>query len=132
MLALALLAGCGGDEPSTTPPLPTSPERLRLEEVATGLSSPMQVVAAPGEPGRLYVVEQAGVVRVLEEGAVASAPFLDIHEQVKSGGEQGLLALAFHPEFPDDPRFYVHYSNLDGDTRVDEMEAGVVRRRQGA
>jgi glucose/arabinose dehydrogenase len=122
--ALALLAGCGGGEPSTTPPVPTSAERLRLEEVAAGLASPMQVVAAPGEPGRLYVVEQAGVVRVLEDGAVASTPFLDIHEQVKSGGEQGLLALAFHPDFPDDPRFYVHYSNLDGDTRVDELEAG--------
>ena len=60
LCALALLAGCGGDDPSTTPRLPTSPERLQLEQVATGLASPMQVVAAPGEPGRLYVVEQAG------------------------------------------------------------------------
>jgi glucose/arabinose dehydrogenase len=122
--AIALLAGCGGDDPATTPALPTSPERLRLEEVATGLASPMQVVADPAEPGRLYVVEQAGVVRVLEGGVVSPTPFLDIHEQVKVGGEQGLLALAFHPGFPDDPRFYVHYSNLDGDTRVDEMRAG--------
>ena len=121
---LALPAGCGGDDPATTPPLPTSPDRLRLELVATGLASPMQVVADPAEPGRLYVVEQAGVIRVLENGVALPTPFLDIHEQVKSGGEQGLLALALHPDFPDDPRVYVHYSNLDGDTRVDELEVG--------
>jgi glucose/arabinose dehydrogenase len=120
---LALLPGCGGDDPATTPQLPASPERLRLEPVASGLASPLQVVADPAEPGRLYVVEQAGVVRVLEDGTVTSTPFLDIHEQVTSGGEQGLLALAFHPDFPDDPRFYVHYSDPDGDTRVDELQA---------
>ena len=121
---LALLAGCGGGDPATTPSVPASPERLRLEPVATGLASPMQVVADPAEPGRLYVVEQAGVVRVLEDGVVQPTPLLDIHEQVKSGGEQGLLALALHPNFPDDPRVYVHYSNLEGDTRVDELEVG--------
>ena len=100
--ALALLSGCGEDDPSTTPPLPTSPERLRLEEVATGLDSPMQVVAAPGEPGRLHVVEQAGVVRVLENGSLSPTPFLDIHEQVKSGGEQGLLCLLYTSDAADD------------------------------
>jgi glucose/arabinose dehydrogenase len=127
---LVLLAGCAGDDPPTTPPLPASPDRLRLEPVATGLASPMQVVADPAEPGRLYVVEQAGVIRVLEDGVLDSASFLDIHEQVKSGGEQGLLALALHPDFPGDPRFYVHYSNLDGDTRVDELEAGEAGARK--
>jgi glucose/arabinose dehydrogenase len=127
---LVLLAGCAGEDPATTPPLPVSPDRLRLEPVSTGLASPIQVVADPAEPGRLYVVEQNGVIRVLEDGLLAPAPFLDIHEQVTSGGEQGLLALAFHPDFPDDPRFYVHYSNVDGDTRVDELEAGQAGARK--
>jgi glucose/arabinose dehydrogenase len=117
--ALVLLAACAGAEPTTTPTLPASKEPLRLVEVASGLASPVQVVAT-GEPGTLYVVEQEGTIRVLRGPAVEPAPFLDISDQVLAGGEQGLLALAFHPGFPDDPRFYVHYSNLDGDTRVAE------------
>ena len=79
----------------------------------------MQVVAGP-EPGVLYVVEQEGTVRVLRGSALDPEPLLDIASEVTAGGEQGLLALALHPGFPDDPRFYVHYTNLDGDTRVVE------------
>jgi hypothetical protein len=122
-LALVLVTACAGEEPSSTPPLPSSPLDLRLVELRSGLSSPMQVVAGP-EPGTLYVGEQEGTVRVLRGSAVAPEPFLDIRDEVTSGGEQGLLALALHPAFPDDPRFYVHYSNLDGDTRVVEYRAG--------
>jgi glucose/arabinose dehydrogenase len=125
LLALAaLLAGCASEEPATTPPLPTSPERLRLESVATGLAAPMQVVADPEDAGRFYVVEQEGTIRVVEDGAAQPEAFLDIREKVTSGGEQGLLALALHPEFPRDPRFFVHYSDPAGDTRVDEFRAG--------
>jgi glucose/arabinose dehydrogenase len=129
---LLVVAACAGEEPSVTPSLPASPEPLRLVEVASGLASPMQVVAAPGT-GTLYAVEQAGTIRALEDGRAASEPLLDIRDQVRSGGEQGLLALAFHPAFPDDPRFYVHYSNLDGDTRVAEYraaESGAVLARE--
>jgi glucose/arabinose dehydrogenase len=124
-LALAaLLAGCASEEPSTTPPLPTSPERLRLETVATGLASPMQVVADPERAGRFYIVEQEGAIRVLDHGATRPQPFLDIRENVTSGGEQGLLALALHPDFPRDARFFVHYSDPAGDTRVEEYRVG--------
>lgn len=129
---MLLVAGCAGEEPSITAPLPASPEPLRLVEVASGLASPMQVVAAPGT-GTLYAVEQAGTIRELEGARAAAEPLLDLRDQVRSGGEQGLLALAFHPRFPDDPRFYVHYSNLDGDTRVAEYrdaESGAVRVRE--
>jgi hypothetical protein len=122
VVALVLVTACAGEEPSSTPPLPDSPLDLRLVELRSGLSSPMQVVADP-EPGMLYVVEQEGTVQVLRGSAVAPEPFLDIRDEVTSGGEQGLLALALHPAFPDDPRFYVHYSNLDGDTRVVEYRA---------
>jgi glucose/arabinose dehydrogenase len=122
-LGLALVTACAGEESSTTPQLPTSPERLSLVEVARGFDAPMQVVAGP-EPGTLYVVEQDGTIRLLRGSVVEPRPFLDIRGEVKSGGEQGLLALALHPGFPEDPRFYVHYSNLDGDTRVVEYRAG--------
>ncbi|HXV95632.1 MAG TPA: PQQ-dependent sugar dehydrogenase [Gaiellaceae bacterium] len=122
-LALLALAACGGDEPATTPPLPASSEALALIQVASGLASPMQVVAGP-EPGLLYVVEQQGTIRLLTGSGLEPEPFLDIRREVTAGGEQGLLALALHPGFPGDPRFYVHYSNLQGDTRVAEYRAG--------
>jgi glucose/arabinose dehydrogenase len=123
VLALLAPAACGGEDEASTPAIAGSPEPLALVEVASGLASPMQVVAG-SEPGVLYVVEQDGVVRVLRGSALDPEPLLDIRAEVTSGGEQGLLALAFHPDFPEDPRFYVHYSNLDGDTRVAEHRAG--------
>jgi glucose/arabinose dehydrogenase len=121
-LALLALAACAGEEEPTTPAIAGSPEPLELVEVASGLASPMQVVAG-ADSGVLYVVEQEGTVRVLRGSAVEPEPLLDLRSEVKAGGEQGLLALALHPAFPDDPRFYVHYSNLDGDTRVAEYRA---------
>jgi glucose/arabinose dehydrogenase len=96
---------------------------LKLVRVGPAFASPMQVVAGP-DPGTLYVVEQEGTILVLQGAEVDPEPLLDIRDQVTSGGEQGLLALALHPGFPGDPRFYVHYSNLDGDTRVAEYRAG--------
>ena len=131
--ALALLApACAGEEEATTPAIADSPEPLALVEVASGLASPMQVVAG-SEPGVLYIVEQEGTVRVLRGSALDPEPLLDIKPEVTAGGEQGLLALALHPGFPDDPRFYVHYSNLDGDTRVVEYrvaDGGAERVRE--
>jgi glucose/arabinose dehydrogenase len=123
LLALVLVAACAREEPATTPPLPTSPERLALVRVGSGFASPVQVVGGT-EPGDLYVVEQAGTIRVLTGSDVSPPPLLDIQDEVSAGGEQGLLALALHPDFPGEPRFYVHYSNRDGDTRVVEFRAG--------
>jgi glucose/arabinose dehydrogenase len=105
------------------PPPPPEPRRLRLEEVATGLESPTHATAAPGEPDRIYVVEQPGSIRVVEDGRVRAEPFLDIVDQVESGGEQGLLSVAFHPDYEENGRLYVDYTNVDGDTRVVEYRA---------
>jgi glucose/arabinose dehydrogenase len=124
LLALLLLglAACGGGDEASTPEIADSPEPLALVEVASGLASPMQVVAGR-EPDVLYVVEQEGIVRVLRGATLDPEPLLDIRSEVTAGGEQGLLAFALHPDFPEDRRFYVHYSNLDGDTRVTEYRA---------
>jgi glucose/arabinose dehydrogenase len=127
LLAVAVVAaGCAGAEKrSETPFLPLSPEPVALVRVAGGFEAPVQAVVAPGRPGRLHVVEQTGRIRVLdtEMGAVEPSPLLDLSDLVTAGGEQGLLALAFHPGFPSDPRLYVHYSDLEGDTRVVEYRA---------
>lgn len=108
--------------------------KLRLVEVADGLASPVHVAAAPGEPDRVYIVEQAGTIRVLEDGKLRSGAFLDIRSLVESGGEQGLLSVAFHPRFATNGRFYVDYTDKRGDTRVVEYEARAgaapVKRRQ--
>jgi glucose/arabinose dehydrogenase len=72
-------------------------------------------------PGRLYVVEQAGRIRILEDGEILPEPFLDITSEVTSGGEQGLLSVAFHPSFQSNGLFYVNYTDRNGDTRVDEF-----------
>src|SRR5215203_2001321 len=97
--ALVLVPGCagGGDstpEPATGSGRPVetgSSGGIALVAVARGLDSPVHVTAAPGEPDRLYVVEQAGRIRIVEGGRVGTKPFLELTSEVVSGGEQGLL-----------------------------------------
>ena len=96
---------------------------LRLRLVASGLDSPTFLGAPRGQPGRLYVVEQPGMIRVLVNGRLRATPFLDIHNLVKSGGEQGLLSMAFHPHYAQNHRFYVDYTDTHGDTRVVEYRS---------
>jgi glucose/arabinose dehydrogenase len=91
-----------------------------LTTVGSGFASPILVANAGDGSGRLFVVEQGGRVRTLAGGA-AGTPFLDIHTRVKSGGEQGLLGLAFHPEFETNGKLYVNYTRADdGATVIDE------------
>ena len=109
-----------GEAATTAPDPPAEPTRLTLARVATGLDAPTHVSSAPGEAERLYVVEQPGRILVVANGRVSATPFLDIRELVASGGERGLLSVAFHPQYEDNGRFYVNYTNVDGDTRVVE------------
>jgi glucose/arabinose dehydrogenase len=95
--------------------------------VARGLSSPTYVTAAPGEPGTLYVVEQRGTIRVIRNGRLRGEPFLDIRGLTRSGGEQGLLSVAFHPGYAKNRRFYVDYTDTNGDTRVVEYRSDGTR-----
>ena len=97
---------------------------LRLVEVASGLESPTHVAVPPGEPDRLYVVEQPGRVRIIENGVLRPGAFLDLVDQIRSGGEQGLLSIAFHPDYESNGLFYVDYTDRNGDTRVVEFRAG--------
>jgi hypothetical protein len=90
--------------------------------LVSGLTSPVHVAAAPGQPSRLYVVEQPGRIRIVQNGKVTGT-LLDVRSLVRSGGEQGLLSVAFHPAFATNHRFYVNYTDTNGDTRVVEYRA---------
>jgi glucose/arabinose dehydrogenase len=81
-------------------------------------ASPVYATAAPGDPSSLYVVEQAGRILVVTNGRTRATPFLDIRSIVKSGGEQGLLSVAFDPSYTTNRFFYVDYTDANGDTRV--------------
>jgi glucose/arabinose dehydrogenase len=110
-------SGCGAGTPVAG--IPTLTARL----VASGLSHPLDLQSAPGDRERLYVVEQAGRIRVVRSGQLQSAPFLDLSGRISSGGERGLLGLAFHPQFATNRRFFVNYTDPAGDTHVSEFRA---------
>jgi glucose/arabinose dehydrogenase len=147
VVAAVAVTGCGGDggddratpQPraaaptSTAPPTtaaapaPTAPPstaptaaslaqvRVRLTEVAVA-DQPVHVVVRPGTD-RLYVVERTGTVRALVDGGLADVPLVDVSGDTRAQGERGLLGAAFSP---DGARFYASYTNLDGDSRLDE------------
>jgi glucose/arabinose dehydrogenase len=124
--AAAALAGCGsgGDAAGAAPePAPAREEAqaggYRLAKVAGNLGDALYVTGAPGQPGRLYVVQQSGRIRILERGRLRGT-FLDISRLVTAGGEQGLLGLAFHPRYARNGRFFVYYTDRGGSQRVVE------------
>src|SRR5207237_6858046 len=86
----------------------------------TGFSSPLDVVAPPDGSGRLFVVQQGGQIRIIASGKVLATPFLDLSAIVTAGGERGLLGLAFHPGYACNGRFFVNYTDTNGDTVVAE------------
>jgi hypothetical protein len=101
----------------------TTTAQIQLSPVATGLSSPVFVGDADDGSGRLFIVEQGGIIKVLLPGG-APTVFLDIQSRVLSGGERGLLGLAFHPLYSTNGRFFVFYTqNPDGALVVAEYLA---------
>ena len=90
---------------------------VSLQTVATGLDSPVFLTSPPGDP-RLFVLEQPGRIRIIAKGALATQPFLDIADQISSGGERGLLGLAFHPDHAANGRFFVYFTTPAGDIRI--------------
>ena len=103
--------------------------QVRLVPVATGLTSPVFVTGARDGTRRLFIVEQAGVIRVTPSSGSGMATFLDIRSKVRSGGEQGLLGLAFHPLYSSNRRFFVYYTRAaDGAITVAEYQASAGNR----
>jgi len=88
-----------------------------------GLDQPVDLQAAPGDTNRLFIVEKTGTIRVFAGDSLVPRVFLDISSRVSNGSEQGLLGLAFHPQFQTNRRFYVDYTDRSGDTHVVEFLA---------
>ncbi len=109
-------------QPAASPaPAQLSPDQitLDLQPVATGLNQPLFVTHAGDGSGRLFIVEKPGVIRIMRDGQLLDAPFLDIRDRVgSSGSEQGLLGLAFPPDFTATGHFFVNYTDLNGHTVV--------------
>src|SRR5207344_2945581 len=85
-------------------------DELLLETVVEGLERPVDLCSPPGD-SRVFVVEKVGRIRILERGKLRPTPFLDVHDQVSRGNEQGLLGVAFHPRYADNGLFFINYTN---------------------
>ena len=115
-----LLVSCdsNGSSPATTRP-PTAPSDYMAERIATGLSSPVELTAPPGDTARVFIVEKTGTIRIRKGGQLLARPFFT-KSGLSSGSEQGLLGLAFHPQYASNGRFYVYYTDTPGDIHVAE------------
>jgi glucose/arabinose dehydrogenase len=105
-----------------TTPLPN----IQLSRYTGGFQNPTDIVSAKDGSNRLYVLEQAGTIRTVDNGTLQTSPFLDISDRVKSGGEEGLLSLAFPPNYANKRQFYVYYTNKNSDIVISRfrLQAG--------
>ncbi len=131
-LCLTVLTGClllfttvyAQDEPVTTRSAPPDSAAVQLVEVASGFDRPLGLAIPHDSSGRLFVVQQSGRIRIIENGGYKDPPFLDLTDaispEVFSGGytERGLLGMAFHPNFAENGLFFVNYTNRNGNTLV--------------
>jgi glucose/arabinose dehydrogenase len=140
--ALFALAACGSDDSSAetkTAPAATASadETTQAKPAAAGgvkllgvgrFDKPVYVTAPPGDTRRIFVVEQGGTIRVVRGGRRLSRPFLDLRSKVVSGGEQGLLSMAFAPDYARTRRFYVNYTDRSGTQSVVEYRRSAASR----
>jgi glucose/arabinose dehydrogenase len=117
--ALVVFVGNGGGTSQA------APQSLLLAPVGS-FAYPTYVTSPPGDQSRLFVVQKQGQIKVVLNGVIQATPFLDLTSRVESGGpEQGLLSMAFPPDYAASGRFYVQYtatSPQDGDVTVEEYQ----------
>ena len=100
-----------------------APQTAAWQPVASGLESPIGI-ANPGDgSGQLFILEQPGRIRILQDGKLLPEVFLDIVDRVGCCGERGLLGLAFHPRYAENGYFYVNYTDISGDTLISRFQA---------
>ncbi|HEY0527518.1 MAG TPA: PQQ-dependent sugar dehydrogenase [Gemmatimonadaceae bacterium] len=125
-VALSVFACNGSDSTGPGDGGTTLPSGLTLKLnpfISTGLSGPV-FLTQPLNDGRIFIVEQSGRIRIVRDGVLQTAPFLDITSNVLSGGERGLLSVAFHPHYSTNHFLYVYYtSQPSGDVTIARFTA---------
>jgi glucose/arabinose dehydrogenase len=104
--------------PAATTAFDPTKVAIGVQLVKGGFTNPLLVTSPRDGTNRLFVVEQAGVIRVIKNGVTLPTPFLDLRGRISSGGERGLLGLAFHPNFATHPYVYVNFTNPLGNTAI--------------
>jgi glucose/arabinose dehydrogenase len=134
-LLLLALAGCDGDnsdQPEATQPVTAAPEPAATAPAGPAQRRPVRLlllgrfneptyVTAPRGDRRRFVVEREGRIRVVQGGRVLPRPFLDISDRVTTGGESGLLSMAFAPDYVSSHRFWVYYTDNEGFIQIDQF-----------
>jgi glucose/arabinose dehydrogenase len=112
--AVIFAVGCGGSSGhnGSAPPPPLPAPALSL--LVSGLNSPLGLEQANDSSGRLFVVEQGGRIKIIQNGAVLGAAFLDISSKISTGSEMGLLGVTFHPNYSANGKLYVNYTRTSG------------------
>lgn len=123
VFAVVIAIGCASADAPTAKP-GDGQGGVKLVKVGD-FNTPVHVENAPGEGKLLFVVEQGGTIRILKRGQTVARPFLDISDIVQSGGEEGLLSIAFARDYRKSGRFYVYFTNNRSQIEVDQF----VRRR---
>lgn len=101
----------------------SAPAIRLLPFISTGLTSPVFMTSARDGSNRLFIVQQGGIIKVLQPGSTTPTDFLNITSRVRSGGERGLLGLAFHPQYSTNRRFFVYYTRQpDGAIQIAEYQ----------
>ena len=98
--------------------------------ISSGLSAPVDIVSANDGTNRMFIVEQGGTVKIMSNGTVSAANFLDISSIIGSGGERGLLSMAFHPQYSTNGYFFVYYTNPSGDVTVAQYHVSAANPNQ--
>jgi glucose/arabinose dehydrogenase len=128
------VAGCGSSSPTAAPVQPSAsgvvaPSHVKVHwhTVVTGLTTPVGIASPDDGSGRVFVDDEPGQIRLVKAGHLQATPYLDISSKVTSGGEQGMLSIAFHPGFAKHPKVYASYTRSDGDLVVASFTASSAR-----
>jgi glucose/arabinose dehydrogenase len=127
--SFALLTACGSSTDSSSSlvpapapgPSPSGSLSLKLETVVSGLSAPLYITSPAGD-ARLFIVEQGGQIRIVQNGAIVTTPFLDISQKISAGGERGLLGMAFDPQYVTNGYFFVYFTAPNGDITIERYK----------
>jgi len=121
LAVVATLLACSKKSSRPTATTPPVSQAVALETVSSALNTPVFLTAPPGDATRLFVIEKGGTIRVILNGTLLDTPFLDLSARVSHGQEQGLLGMAFDPNYATNKRFFVSWTDSSNQTRIERF-----------